>query len=202
MSSLNFNYQHTPFNKTIQLYGDRTSGQGNFKFAGLAELHGIKLVLLQGNTNSLEQPADWRRFLRLIHLAQRINKPVLLWNIPLLHIATTQHISLALSTVIQNVRIQLFKLPLPIITVFDENYEFNLAIHEIEWSDGSVIVKDESDKLPNLSNIKGRNLRTADYQTDIVPHILDLLQKFSQIPGEKLVNNRLESLHYPIDFQL
>ena len=43
-------------NKAIQLYGDRAGRRGNFKFAGLAELQSAKVVLLQGDAESLINP--------------------------------------------------------------------------------------------------------------------------------------------------
>lgn len=201
MSSLDFNYKHPPFEKTIQLYGDRAGGQGNFEFAGLAQLQDEKVVLLRGNAKSLEHPADWRRFLRLVALAQRLNKPIVLWNLPLIYIATTQHAtSLALATAIQNSKMQLLKFTQPIITVFDETYEWRAAIQEKEigWADGYVMVKPEKEETSAVSNLKRQNIKIVDEQIDIPKQILGLLQKVSKITNEELVANRLKSCHLPI----
>ncbi len=202
MPSLNFNYQHLLFEKTIQLYGDRTGGQGNFEFAGFAKLHEIKVVLLHGNAQSLEQPSDWRRFLRLTDLAQRLNKPIVLWNLPLIRSATIQHpASLALATAIQNTKLQLLKLTEPIITVFDETYEWSAAIQEIGWMGGYVILKPEKEEFPTLSGLKRQNLKFVGEQTDIPKQILELLHEISQISREELVANRLKSFHLPTENQ-
>lgn len=202
MSSLNFDYQHPPFEKTIQLYGDRAGGQGNFEFAGLAELKETQSVLLKGNPLSLEQPPDWRRLLRLINLAQRLEKPILFWNLPIAHAATIKHpTSLALGTAIQNTKMQLLKLPQPIITVFDENFEWKDVIQEIGWADGSVIVKPEKEELPALLDLKLQNLKTVNKQVDIPKQILELLQEVSKITSKELIANRLESLHLPANNQ-
>lgn len=199
MSSLNFNH-HFPFEKTIQLYGDRAGGQGNFEFAGFAEMKEAKVVLLKGNTESLKQPADWRRFLRLINLAQRLEKPVLLWNLPLIHIATIQHpTSLALGNVIQNTKLQLLKLQQPIITFYDSNYEWNDLIAELGWVDGCVIVKPEKENLSALSKLKRQNLKIVREQDDILQHILDVLQEVAKISGEELLVTRLESFSLSIE---
>ncbi|RKU11679.1 hypothetical protein C6501_12425 [Candidatus Poribacteria bacterium] len=210
MSSLNFNH-HFPFEKTIQLYGDRAGGQGNFEFAGFAQLKEAKIVLLKGNTESLKQPADWRRFLRLINLAQRLQKPLLLWNLPLVHIATIQHpTSLALGNAIQNTKLQLLKLPQPIITFFDGNYEWNELIRELGWADGSIIVKPEDgsiivkpekEKLSALSKLKRQNLKIVREQDDGPQQILDLLQEVSKISREELVVTRLESFSLSVENQ-
>ena len=193
------NSLHLSFNKTIQLYGDRAGGQGDFEFAGFAELKEAKIVLLKGNTESLEQPADWRRFLRLINLAQRLQKPVLLWNLPLVHIATVQHAtSLALGNAIQNTKLQLLKLPQPIIAFFDSDYEWNDLIAELGWADGCVIVKSEKEKLSALSKLKRQNLKIVREQDDVPQQILGILQELSKIDREELVVTRLESFSHSI----
>lgn len=198
MPSLNFNYEHPPFEKTIQLYGDRAGGQGNFEFAGLAVIDKVKVVLLKGNQQSLEQPADWRRFLRLINLAQRLEKPVLLWNLSIVHVAANQHYtSLALGTAIKDTKLQLLQIPQPIVTFFDETYEWNTAVQELGWADGAVIVRhDKEEELPALPNLK-----VVSEQTDISKQILELLQKLSKVPSEELVANRLRSFSLPTEIQ-
>ena len=194
MLPLNFNYQQPPFEKTIQLYGDRTGGQGNFEFAGLAELQKVKLLLVRGNEKSLQQPTDWRRFLRLINLAQRLNKPIVLWNLPIAHIATTQHhASLTLATTIQNVKIQLLKLPLPIIAVFDNVSEVNTAAQEIGCTDGTVILASEPKELTTLSKSQQNKLKIVSEQRDIPTQIIELLQEMSTKSIEDLITKRLET---------
>ena len=203
MSSLNFNLELPPFKKTIQLYGDRAGGQGNFEFAGFADLKESKVILLKGNAKSLEQSADWRRFFRLANLAQRLNKPLVLWNLPLIHIATAQHpISLALGAAIQNTKMQLLKLPQPIIAVFDGNYSWsNIIIKELGWVDGCVIVKPEKEEPPAFSNLKKQNLKIVCEKSDSSKQILKLLQEVSQINSEELIANRLESFSLSIENQ-
>ena len=198
MSSLNFNSEHPPFEKTIQLYGDRAGGQGNFEFAGFAGLKEVKVVLLKGNAESLKYPADWRRSLRLIALAQRLKKPLILWNLPLIDIATTQHHAfLTLGTAIQNTKIQLLKLPQSIITVFDENYDMNAAIQEIGWADGSVIVKPEKEELLAALNPERQKLKIVCEQADIPKQILKLLKEVSMVSSEELAANRLKFFSLP-----
>ncbi len=198
MSSLNFNYEHPPFEKTIQLYGDRAGGQGNFEFAGLANLKESKVILLKGNAKSLEQPADWRRFFRLTNLVQRLNKPLLLWNLPLIHITTTQHpISLTLGSAIQNTKMQLLKLPQPIIAVFEGNYNWNdIITKELGWADGCVVVKPEKEVPSTFPNLKKQNLKIVCEKSDVPKQILKLLQEVSQVNSEELIANRLGSFPF------
>lgn len=203
MLSLNFNLELPPFEKAIQLYGDRAGGQGNFEFAGLADLKESKVVLLKGNTKSLEQPADWRRFLRLTNLAQRLSKPLLLWNLPLIHITTTQHtISLTLGSAIQNTKMQLLKLPQPIITVFDGNYNWSdIIAKELGWVDGGVVVKPKKEVLSTFPNLEKQNLKIVCEKSDISKQILKLLQEVSQVNSEELIANRLGSFPLPTKIQ-
>lgn len=194
MSSLNFDYKHPLFEKTIQLYGDRVGGQGNYEFAGLAELNNTKVILLHGNTNSLEQPADWRRFQRLVNLAQRLKKPVVLWNIYLENAATTQHhTSLALATAIQNTKIQLVKMQLPIIAVYDDAYGWNNESEKIGWVDGCIIVKQDKVGIQH-ANSKKHTLKGVCEENEISEQIKKLLNELSRKPSEELVTDRLQSL--------
>ena len=196
MQSLNFNYQHPHFDKTIQLYGDRVGGQGNFEFAGLAELNNTKVILLHGNPNSLEQPADWRRFQRLINLAQRLKKPVVLWNIHLENAATTQHhTSLALATVIQNTKIQLVKMHLPILAVYDDAYGWDTESGRLGWVDGCIIVRQDKMRMQNLSNSKEHTLEVVCEQNEISEHLKGQLNELSRKPSEELVMDRLQSFN-------
>ena len=203
MSSFNFDLELPPFEKAIQLYGDRAGGQGNFEFAGFAKLKESKVVFLKGNAKSLEQPADWRRFFRLTNLAQRLNKPLLLWNLPLIYIATAQHpISLTLGSAIQNTKMQLLKLPQPIITVFDGNYNWNdIIIKELGWADGCVVVKPEKEVLSACPNLEKQNLNFICEKSDISKQILKLLQELSKINSEELIAHRLEAFSLPIENQ-
>jgi len=197
MQSLNFNYHHPLFEKTIQLYGDRAGGQGNFEFAGLAELKDIQIVILIGNSDSLSQPADWRRFLRLINLAHRLNKPILLWNLSIMYVASNQHhTSLALGTVIHDTKLQLLRVPQPIISVCDENYmRVSVVEEELEWVDGKVIVKPDADNSIEVSEFNQENLRMVDRSTEISDEIIDLINILSNVEKEVLIANRLECLH-------
>ena len=193
MKPINPNYNIPPFNKAIQLYGDRSGGQGNFEFAGLAEIQEKKVVLLKGNDESLKNPSDWRRLVRLILLAQRIEKPILLWNVPLTHKANNQHpTTLALGTAIQNAKMQLLKLQQPIIKVFDEIYNCNDVLLDLEWGDGTIIVIPE-DNAKLREKLKQHNLKIVSKQANISEQILKLLHVLSKTTGKELVTNRIQS---------
>ncbi len=179
--------------KAIQLYGDRAGGQGNFAFAGLAEIQTIKLVLFLGNPQSLEQPADWRRFQRLLHLAQRLHKPVLLWNLPLTqNVSMDNPISLELGTAIKNTKMQLLRLPQPIISVYDETFRVNNKIHNLRWGDETIIVISDEEGDREELIIKQNNLYYVNNQSDIPEKISELLDGYSGKIVSELVAKRLE----------
>lgn len=197
MSTQNFRYNHNNFTKTIQLYGDRAGGQGNFEFAGLAELQNQKILLVHGNTESLEETHDWRRLYRLINLAQRLNLPITFWNLSIRQSAIRLYnTSLALSTVIGNIQTEILRFPYPIITVFDESYDWKDIAEECESVDGSVIVL-PNNRIPiELSKLKQIHLKFIQIQEDLQMEILTLLQELSKISAEELIHNRL------IDFNI
>lgn len=193
MESLNFNYQLEPFDKTIQLYGDRAGGHGNFDFAGLAELQTMKFVLLIGNPHSLEQPTDWRRFLRLLHLAKRLHKPVLLWNLPFTQNTSVEiPTSLELGTAIKTTKLQLLRLPQPIISVYDDLVELDNEIIRFGLGDGTIIVLSDEGKVQREKIMEGNNLHIVSKPSDLPKKIFDLLDEYSRKKVGELVAKRLE----------
>ncbi len=189
-------FPHPPFTRTIELYGDRTANKGNFGFAGLAWTQAEKVVLIQGDVDSFSTPSTWYRFLRLIELAKRLKKPIILWNLPAVHVATTPlPTSLALARVIQNVQIKLLKSSQPLITLFDETYPWGEVITVSPeglptWGDATLIVR-APDALPNL---QPQLLRIAEHPADIPALLVELLRSVSTIPKTELVAKRRETL--------
>ena len=192
MSSNVAEYPQPPFTQAIKLYGDRAGSKGTFKFAGLAWIQDTKVVLVQGNAQSLKGAAEWRYFLRLTALAHRLKKPIVLWNLPVVHIATVQRrASLDCAQAIQNAELELLKLPRPIITVFDEAYDSTYAYPELIWNDGVVLVAP-----PDAQFSEHRKVKIARHPTDIESAILELLCQAEPIPASELVKNRRESLRF------
>lgn len=196
MSSQYFSYNHYHFTKTIQLYGDRAGGQGNFEFAGLAELQNHKILLIHGNTHSLEETHDWRRLYRLINLAIRLNLPIIFWNLPILQSAIKLYnTSLALNTAISNIQTEILRFPNPIISVFDENYVWKDSIVDFQSVDGSVIVITNKQGTSKLSKLKQNHLKIIHKQENLQIELLTLLQELSKISSEVLINNRLKGFN-------
>jgi len=190
-------YPQSLFTPAIELYGDRAGSKGKFRFAGLAWIQTTKVILVQGDTHSLDSPADWRRLLRLTTLAHRLKKPVVLWNLPVVRIATTrQPTSLALARAIQNTELALLKLPQPIITVFDDFRDVPTACPELIWNDGVVLLHPPASLLPEFPTVQ-QTVKVAHRSEDIAPQILELLRHAAAMSTTHLVANRLQALHSP-----
>lgn len=183
-----------PFTQAIKLYGDRAGSKGAFRFAGLAWIHDTRVVLVQGDAQSLKGAAEWRCFLRLTTLAHRLKKPMVLWNLPVVHIATVQRrTSLDCAQSIQDAELKLLKLPHPIITVFDEVYDSTYAYPELIWSDGVVLVTP-----PDAQFSEHEKVKIVRHPTDIEFAILELLCRTEPIPASELVKKRQKSLRQSV----
>ncbi len=192
MSSNIAKYPQPPFTQAIKLYGDRAGSKGKFRFAGLAWIQDSKVILVQGDARSLNSAAEWRCFLRLTTLARRLKKPIVLWNLPVVHIATVQRrTSLDCAQAIQNAELELLKLPYPIITVFDEAYDSTYAYPELIWNDGVVLVAP-----PDAQFSEHEKVKIAPRPTDIASAILELLCQAEAIPATELIQSRQESLRF------
>lgn len=190
MSANTSKYPQPPFTQAIALSGDRAGSKGMFKFAGLAWISDTKVILVQGDMQSLKTPPEWRQLLRLINLARRLRKPIILWNLPVVHIATKQRkTSLSNTQAIQNTELALLKLPYPIITVFDENYDGTYPSSEQIWDDGIVLVGAVDTQFSESEKVK-----IVQYPTETASTILELLCQAEAIPTSELIANRSASL--------
>jgi hypothetical protein len=192
MSSNTAKYPQPPFTQAIELYGDRAGSKGTFKFAGFAWIQRTKVILVQGDAHSLNSAAEWRCLLRLIALAHRLKKPILLWNLPVTHIAAIQRrTSLACAQTIQKTELELLRLPYPIITIFDEIDNVDHTAPELIWNDGIVLVAS-----PDAQFSEQKKIKIAQHPMDIAPAILELLCQTEAVPATELIKNRRESLHF------
>ena len=179
-----------PFTQAIALYGDRAGSKGTFKFAGFAWIQNTKVVLVQGDRHNLSSASEWRCLLRLVTLAHRLKKPIVLWNLPVAHIAARQRrTSLADAQAIQKTELAMLKLPSPIVTVFDGTDDIDWTTLELGWSDGIVLAG-----LLETQFSERQNVKIAQRPTDIASAILELLSQIETIPDTELFKNRQEAL--------
>ena len=192
MSSNAAKYPQPPFTQAIELYGDRSGSKGTFNFAGFAWIQRTKVILVQGNAQSLNSAAEWRCLFRLTALAHRLRKPIVLWNLPVTHIAAVQRrTSLASAQAIQKTELERLRLPYPIITVFDGVDDLDRALPERLWNEGVVLVTSSDAQFSGQEKVK-----IAQHRTDIAPAILELLCQAEAVPATELIKNRRESLHF------
>lgn len=195
MSANTSKYPQPPFTHAIMLYGNRAGSKGTFRFAGFAWIQDTKVILVQGDAQNLSSAAEWRCFLRLTTLAHRLKKPIILWNLPVVHIATTQRqTSLDFAQAIQNAELELLKLPHPIITVFDETYNLTYTPTELIWNDGVVRVAPSDIQPSELEKVK-----VVQRPTEIAPAILELLRQAERISTTELIKNRQGSLRFLVE---
>lgn len=191
MSANTSKYPQPPFTQAIALSGDRAGSKGIFQFAGFAWIYDAKVLFVQGNVQSLKTPPEWRQLLRLINLAHRLKKSIVLWNLPVVDIATKQRkTSLANAQAIQNTELALLRLPHPIITVFDETYNRTYPSLELMWSDGILLVAPLDTQLSQSEKVK-----IVQCPTEIASAILGLLCQAEAIPTAELIANRSASLY-------
>ena len=149
-------FQNT-IDRFIELYGDRTEGIGDEIHAGLAWIDATKFVLIGGGDTITLHPPSWRRISRLFNLAQQLNRPLLLWDVPFQAEITGQTTTLLHKSAAQNSQLHLLKLPVPIIGVFD-TFPFELSFTVV---DAAVILQQgeaapqpkpsEDETAPNFS---------------------------------------------------
>ena len=179
-------FQNT-IHRFIELYGDRTEGIGEEVHAGLAWIDETKFVLIGAAETTTPQPPSWRRISRLLDLAQQLNRPLLLWDPPF-QTDITSPTTLLHRSAARNSQLQLLKLSVPIIAVFEA-----LALEpNVAPIDAAVLVQQgEAGPQPETSPIL---VKVADDPSGLKSDILELLSHLSTLSVERLVDQRLSSI--------
>ena len=179
-------FQNT-IHRFIELYGDRTEGIGDDIHAGLAWVDETKFVLIAGADTPTLQPPSWRRISRMFDLAQQLNKPLLLWDLPF-QIDLTASNTLLHRSAAQNSQLQLLKLPVPVIGVFD-----TMALEpDFVPIDATVLLQQRGTDLQQETS--PTLVKVADDPSGLKSDILELLSRLSTLPVEQLVEQRLNSI--------
>ena len=185
-------FQNT-IHRFIELYGDRIEGIGDEIHAGLAWIDETKFVLIGGGDTTTLQPPSWRRISRLFDLAQQLNKPLLLWDVPFQADMTGQTTTLLHKSAAQNSQLHLLKLPVPIIGVFDK-FPLEPSLTAV---DAAVLLQQgEAAPQPKPSEDETTPIlvKIAADPSHLKSDILELLSHLSALPVERLVNQRLEGI--------
>lgn len=177
----------TTVHRFIELYGDRTEGIGEEIHAGLAWIDETKFVLIGGADTTTPQPPSWRRISRLLDLAQQLNRPLLLWDPPF-QTDITGPTTLLHRSAVQNSQLQLLKLPVPIIGVFEA-----LALEPSFAPIDAAVLVQPGEAGPQLETSPVL-VKVADDSVGLKSEILELIGHLSTLPVERLVDQRLNSL--------
>lgn len=196
--------------KFIELYGDRTGHKGAGVHGGLAWIGDeepaappvgegscpapVKIVLLAARGEDAPDAADWRRLSRLAALAQRLRRPVLLWDMPLQVVAAgTQAAPLVINEAIQDCKMALLRLRAPVISVFEERYPVLLE-SEIAMVDGAVVVSDHQELCVAGSEHLPRITTVGNGKRNLTREILTLLKSASSVNAENLERKRVAQI--------
>ena len=189
-------FQNT-IHRFIELYGDRIEGIGDEIHAGLAWIDETKFVLIGGGDTTTLQPPSWRRISRLFDLAQQLDRPLLLWDVPFQADMTGQTTTLLHKSAAQNSQLHLLKLPVPIIGVFDK---FSLE-PSLTAVDAAVLLQ-QGEAAPQPKPSKDETapilVKIAADPSHLKSDILELLSHLSALPAERLVNQRLEGIRQAV----
>lgn len=180
--------------KFIELYGDRTGQKGDGVRGGVAWIGGEKFVLLASGGEGAADAADWRRMSRLAALAQRLRRPVLLWDMPLQVVATAlQKQPLVINEAIQDCKLALLRMRVPVISVFKERFPVVLE-QEIAMVDGAVIVSDRPELFASISENLPPIATAGNGKHDMRQEILALFERVSRMGGEDLERRRVDQI--------
>ena len=187
-------FQNT-IDRFIELYGDRTEAIADEIHAGLAWIGDAKFVLIGGGEAVVFQPSSWRRISRLIDLAEKLRRPVLLWDVLLQGAVTGPAMTLLHKRSAHNSRLHLLKLSVPIIGVFDTlPLERDLAV-----VDAAVLVERQAvDPQPPAAEAVSTRIRVARDPDGLKSDIVELLSDLSTVPVETLVDQRLAYLRQTV----
>ena len=189
-------FQNT-VHRFIELYGDRTEGIGDEIHAGLAWIDDAKFVLIGGGEAVVAQPPSWRRISRLFGLAEQLRRPILLWDLLFQADIAGPGATLLHRSAAQNSRLQLMKLPVPVIAVFDRlPLQSDLAL-----VDAAILVQQEgADPQPTASEAETAPMlvKVVTDPAHVKSDILERLAELAALPPGKLVDQRMDTIRQAV----
>ena len=189
-------FQNT-IHRFIELYGDRTEGIGDEIHAGLAWVDDAKFILIGGGEPVLFQPPSWRRVSRLFGLAEQLRRPILLWDLLFQADIAGPSTTLLHRSAAQNSRLQLIKLPVPVIGVFD-----TLSLpSDFAAVDAAILLGQEAeDPQPTPSDDETASMlvRATTDPSELKPAILELLDTLSALPPGTLIDQRMDTVRQAV----
>ena len=189
-------FQNT-IHRFIELYGDRTEGIGDEIHGGLAWIDDAKFILIGGGKAVVAQPPSWRRISRLLSLAEQLQRPILLWDLLFQADIAGPGATLLHRSAAQNSRLQLMKLPVPVIAVFDR-----LPLQSDVVSVDAAILLQQEGAAPQPT---ASHAETAPMLVPVVTDpahvksdILERLAELAALPPGKLVDQRMDTIRQAV----
>ena len=185
-------FQNT-IHRFIELYGDRTEGIGDEIHGGFAWIDDAKFVLIGGGEAVIAEPPSWRRISRLFRLAEQLRKPILLWDLLFQADIVGPGATLLHRSAAQNSRLQLMKLPVPVIGVFDR-----LPLQsDFASVDAAILLQGEGaapQPVPAAAQTDSMLVRVTADPSHLQSDILELLGRLTALPSEQLVDQRMDTI--------
>ena len=189
-------FQNT-IHRFIELYGDRTEGIGDEIHGGLAWIDDAKFILIGGGKAVVAQPPSWRRISRLLSLAEQLQRPILLWDLLFQADIAGPGATLLHRSAAQNSRLQLMKLPVPVIAVFDR---LPLQSDVVSVDAAILLQQEEAAPQPTASHAETAPM-LVPVVTDpahVKSHILERLAELAALPPVKLVDQRMDTIRQAV----
>ena len=181
----------------IELYGDRTEGIGDDIHGGLAWIDDAKFVLIGGGEAVVAHPPSWRRISRLFGLAEQLRRPILLWDLLFQADIASPSDTLLHRSAAQHSRLQLMKLPVPVIAVFDR-----LPLQsDFASVDAAILLQQEAaDPQPTASTAETSPMlvKVVTDPAHIKSDILERLDALAALPAERLVDQRMDTIRQAV----
>ena len=178
----------TALDRFIEISGDRTGELGESIDTGLVWIGGNKVVCIaDSRAAGRRTPADWRRASRIVGVARRLRKPLLLWNLSFHH-GTEQMPNLAAEQAARDGQQDIIQFPFAIISVIEDARKNAFSTVELALPDGIVFV-DGAETLCGHLTISPRTI-VASSAEDVASGISGLLVQIAPIPANELVSQR------------
>ena len=189
-------FQNT-VHRFIELYGDRTEGIGDEIHGGLAWVDDAKFVLIGGGEAVIARPSSWRRISRLFGLAEQLRKPILLWDLLFQGDIVGPSATLLHRSAAQQSRLQLMKLPVPVIGVFDR-LPLQFAFASV---DAAILLQqaaEDAQPVPSAAETAAMLVRVTADPSHLKSDILELLGELTALPAQALVDQRMDMVRQAV----
>ena len=180
------------FDRFIELRGDRTESAGTAITGGLGWLRDTRVVAIAAEQQPVLQPAALRRLIRLLYIAERFQRPVVLWEMRLF-VTPDRGGNLLVVDTLRQARTQLSELSVPVIAILGASTKLPTWV-DAATADGVVLASPPENPLDQSTKALKFNLQSANTTRQIQTATIALLQQASKIPSEARIRLRVSRL--------